>query len=129
MRTAGVTFGLGRLLLMLHDLDGLDCNTGLMRTVRGAAREVWGWQGGGGSARHGYVQATRSGNKCGEGGPAVGVLGEFDGADGDGGLTHVLGAERGVEVAGGDDAAVGGTASCPRGCGRWRGCRLGWQGE
>ena len=27
MRTAGVTFGLGRLLLILHDLDGLDCQT------------------------------------------------------------------------------------------------------
>ena len=62
MRTAGVTFGLGRLLLMLHDLDGLDCNTGLRRTVRGAAHEVWGRQGEGGSARHGYDCATESGN-------------------------------------------------------------------
>ncbi len=52
MRTAGVTLGLGRLLLLLHDLDGLDCNTGLIRSVRAAAHEVWRGQGEGGSARH-----------------------------------------------------------------------------
>lgn len=61
MRTAGVTFGLGRLLLMLHDLDGLDCNTRLRRTVRGAAHKVWGRQGEGGSARHVWSSSSSNG--------------------------------------------------------------------